>query len=292
MRKITSMVLSLTGITAVCGLLLGGLFEVTGAQVQANQQVEHITATNLIFQEAEVGEELSFGRWAGHGLESGDLGINVSSVPQDGAPLSGLRSWIRRMRRQSLVVGDRIIGLDGSETEGMSVQEVATGLAVANKIVVIPAGEQNYIELTPRPAAGRLLYLVRQEGVSRAKGVAFENRSAGFGGQLTVMIGFDLVDGRVTGITVTNHSETPGFGAKAQTDPSFVVQFRDLPLDTGFAVRQDGGQIDAISGATITSRAVCEAVTNAVTFFQDNDDAIRQLASSGGNASRESGGER
>jgi len=52
-------------------------------------------------------------------------------------------------------------------------------------------------------------------------------------------------------------------GAKAETDPSFVAQFKDLALEEPFKVTQDGGTINAISGATLTSRAVSLAATEA-----------------------------
>ena len=58
-------------------------------------------------------------------------------------------------------------------------------------------------------------------------------------------------------------------GAKAKDDPSFVVQFKDLALDKPFKVTTDGGQISAISGATITSRAVCSATNDAVNIFKE-----------------------
>jgi electron transport complex protein RnfG len=67
---------------------------------------------------------------------------------------------------------------------------------------------------------------------------------------------------------VTTHAETPGMGAKAKTDPSFVEQFRDLTLDDPLKVTSDGGSINAISGATLTSRAVCSAANDAVKIYE------------------------
>lgn len=91
-------------------------------------------------------------------------------------------------------------------------------------------------------------------------GLAVETFSdAGFGGRITLMAGFDS-EGKVTGYRVLAHAETPGLGAKMgdwfQNDQ--VIGSLD-PL----SVKQDGGNVDAITGATITSRAFSEAINKA-----------------------------
>ncbi len=87
----------------------------------------------------------------------------------------------------------------------------------------------------------------------------------GFGGQLTVIVGI-LPDGTLAGVKVTKHSETPGLGAKAQQDPSWSAQFTGKAADGSLAVAKDGGSIDAITGATITSRAVTLGVNTAADY--------------------------
>ena len=100
------------------------------------------------------------------------------------------------------------------------------------------------------------------------KGVAFETAGKGYGGDVGLMVGIDAKDGKLLGVEVTTHNETPGMGAKAKSDPAFVAQFSDQPLKDAYLVNQDGGTINAISGATITSRAVCSASTDAVKIFE------------------------
>jgi electron transport complex protein RnfG len=73
---------------------------------------------------------------------------------------------------------------------------------------------------------------------------------------------------KLMGIGVTTHNETPGLGAKAKTDPKFSGQFKGAAATGSVKVTQDGGAINAISGATITSRAVCDAVTDALTVYE------------------------
>jgi electron transport complex protein RnfG len=100
------------------------------------------------------------------------------------------------------------------------------------------------------------------------RGVAFETSGKGFGGDVGVMVGIDVKDDKLLGVGVTTHSETPGMGARAKTDPSFVSQFKGLPAKQTFKVTADGGTINALSGATITSRAVSAATTEADQIYE------------------------
>ena len=99
-------------------------------------------------------------------------------------------------------------------------------------------------------------------------GVAFETSGKGYGGDVGLMVGINVKDNVLLGVGVTTHAETPGMGAKAKSDPSFVSQFKDLALGESFKVTNDGGSINAISGATITSRAVSSAATDADNMYQ------------------------
>ncbi len=108
----------------------------------------------------------------------------------------------------------------------------------------------------------RNFFVAVYEGEPRA--VALETfGKGGYGGDVGLMVGIDVKEDKVVGAGVTTHAETPGMGAKAETDPSFAAQFKDLSLEKPFKVTQDGGSINAISGATLTSRAVSLAATEA-----------------------------
>ena len=96
-----------------------------------------------------------------------------------------------------------------------------------------------------------------------ADAVAFETYGKGYGGDIGVMIGVNVKDDSIVGVGVTTHSETPGLGARAKTDPGFVAQFKGKPLTETFTVRPDGGQVDVLSGATVTTRGVSAALTEA-----------------------------
>jgi len=100
------------------------------------------------------------------------------------------------------------------------------------------------------------------------RGVAFETAGKGYGGDVGLMVGIDVKNNKLMGVGVTTHAETPGMGAKAKSDPSFTAQFMGLALEQPIAVTMDGGSISAISGATITSRAVSSAATDADKIYQ------------------------
>jgi electron transport complex protein RnfG len=102
-----------------------------------------------------------------------------------------------------------------------------------------------------------------------AKGLAMEGSSSkGYKGDIGLVIAVDVKADKLMGIGVTTHNETPGLGAKAKTDPKFSGQFKGAAATGSVKVTQDGGSINAISGATITSRAVCDAVTDALSVYE------------------------
>lgn len=92
----------------------------------------------------------------------------------------------------------------------------------------------------------------------------------GFGGDLGVMFGF-TPEGDINGYKVLNTSETPGLGAKAaewfQKDGKGCVIGKN-PKSANMTVKKDGGEVDAISGSTITSRAFCDAIALAYSAFE------------------------
>ncbi|MBU1711898.1 MAG: RnfABCDGE type electron transport complex subunit G [Proteobacteria bacterium] len=101
----------------------------------------------------------------------------------------------------------------------------------------------------------------------KAEAVVFESTGKGFGGDFGIMLGVNVTDDKIIGIGVTTHSETPGIGSRAQTDPRFAAQFKGLLLADDFKVKSEGGQVDAISGATVTSKGVAGAVTDAAKIY-------------------------
>ncbi len=99
--------------------------------------------------------------------------------------------------------------------------------------------------------------------------VVMESSASGYGDKMGMVVAINMTDETLRGIAVTTHKETPGLGARAKDDPSFAAQFAGQPITTPFGVTTDGGQISALSGATITSRAVAVGVNNAIESYQE-----------------------
>ena len=100
-------------------------------------------------------------------------------------------------------------------------------------------------------------------------GAAVESTTGGFGGNLKVLVGFDPA-GTILGYTLLEHAETPGLGAKADAwfqkgqKGDIIGKNPSEPL----VVSKDGGQVDAITASTITSRAFLLAVNNAYKAYK------------------------
>lgn len=94
------------------------------------------------------------------------------------------------------------------------------------------------------------------------EGYAVEGRSGeGYGGDIVLMVGFKKDKKTVISYKVLQASETPGLGMKLKT-PEFADQFSGKD-GSALKVKKDGGDIEAITSATITSRAVCKAIADA-----------------------------
>lgn len=100
-------------------------------------------------------------------------------------------------------------------------------------------------------------------------GYAIKVKTKGYGGLIEMIVGISK-EGKVEGIKILSHSETPGLGANAP-NPKFSDQFKGKPITPVLEVMKTGAvkdnQIDAITGATITSKAVTGGVNEAVKFY-------------------------
>lgn len=111
------------------------------------------------------------------------------------------------------------------------------------------------------------LYPARQDGVINSFAIKTFSDN-GFGGRIEMIVGF-LMDGTINNFVVTQSQETPGLGTKIN-DEKFKAQFRGFnPERQKLKVRQDGGEIDAVTAATISSRAAVNAIQKAVDAYHN-----------------------
>ena len=103
----------------------------------------------------------------------------------------------------------------------------------------------------------------------------------GFSGPIRVLLGVEF-DGTVTGVRILQHRETPGLGDKIESSRSdWILQFNGRalgdPVVTGWAIKNDGGDFDQLTGASITPRAVINAVRDTLIYFDAHREEIFAL---------------
>ncbi len=135
-------------------------------------------------------------------------------------------------------------------------------------------------------ANGKRVCVFRGRSGDEITGVAFERtQGGGYSGNITFLVGLtpdgefacnEGGDASWVGVQILQHAETPGLGANMGNEP-WRRQFCGHDLEEGptyWQVRKDGGQVDSLTGATITSRVVAGAIVEAMQFFQEHRDEI------------------
>ena len=125
-----------------------------------------------------------------------------------------------------------------------------------DKDILKVEGDKGEIEVNLAQKKGKLI------------AVAFKVVShKGYGGNIDILMGVDM-QGKITGIEILSMAETPGLGARIE-EPAFKNQFVGRTLkNTRWAVKKDGGDIDQITGATISPRAVTDALHHGLELFE------------------------
>ncbi|MEN8251244.1 MAG: RnfABCDGE type electron transport complex subunit G [Bacteroidota bacterium] len=144
---------------------------------------------------------------------------------------------------------------------------------------VLPAFNNNPVEdlvLVPYAKLEDSIEVYPAYDNSNLKGLAIIGSSEnGFSGLVKLMVGF-REDGSIQNIEVLEQKETPGLGTKMK-DEKFLKQFREVdPLQFDLRDKKDGGQIDGLTGATITTRAFGEAVQMAHEIYQQEGETLLQ----------------
>lgn len=183
-----------------------------------------------------------------------------------------------------IVVLSAITGLSGFILSGL---KVWTTPIIEEQILMNvqgPALKQLFLHGTNDPIADRKsLPKPNSDGQSiivfpsikdgKLLAVAMEAGGKGYGGDVNVLVGYDVTRDSLLGISVTTHKETPGIGSRIQ-EPSFTKQFKGLALEKA-ALKKDGGGIDAISGATFSSIGVADAVKQTSSWYSVLKDSIK-----------------
>ncbi|MEH6564412.1 MAG: electron transport complex subunit RsxG [Halopseudomonas sp.] len=100
----------------------------------------------------------------------------------------------------------------------------------------------------------------------------------GYSGRIDLLVGI-YANGEIAGVRAVNHRETPGLGDKIEVTKSpWVLDFNgkslEMPVPENWAVKKDGGEFDQFTGATITPRAVVQAVYQSLNYFAEHRDSL------------------
>jgi len=156
--------------------------------------------------------------------------------------------------------------------DGIARAELDAKLKSVRKVLPAFDGEPEQRTLTIN-GEEKTFYIGRKEG--RVVGVAASSSALGYGGTLNILVGID-VEGAITRVVLLEHQETPGLGSKAEGE-DFLNQFKGkllVTLSDELKGKKDGGDIDSITAATITSRAVAQAATKASRFFMEHKEEV------------------
>ena len=128
--------------------------------------------------------------------------------------------------------------------------------------------------LTVKSAAGKEVTIYRARRAGKVTGVAFPIEGSGYGGEIRLMMAVDP-EGKILGVRVLAHKETPGLGDKIEVAKSnWITRFTGLslgdPPEAQWKVKKDGGKFDQFSGATITPRGVVKAIREGLAFFAEH----------------------
>jgi electron transport complex protein RnfG len=197
--------------------------------------------------------------------------------------------------RRSMLRNSLVLGLFAIVTVGVvafTQQSTAERIAQAERQAridalaqILPAGsydndllnsqrELQHALLGPRRVAA---WIATREGQPSAV-ILQATAPDGYSGAIQLLIGVHA-DGRLSGVRVIGHRETPGLGdrielAKSRWILGFDGKSLQQPGDSGWAVKKDGGQFDQFAGATITPRAVVKAVHQALQYFDAHRDEL------------------
>ena len=153
----------------------------------------------------------------------------------------------------------------------LTAEPIAAAAAAKNEAAikeVLPANAVNIEEERTVDFEGAsYAYNLAYDELGNTVGCAINVAPVGFGGPIVIKVGFD-VNGCICNTKGLSQAETPGLGAKC-VEPAFSDQFKGWnPAEKDLAVKKDGGDVDAITASTITSRAYADGLLLATKVFQ------------------------
>jgi len=152
-----------------------------------------------------------------------------------------------------------------------------------NRVIPADIYDNNLLAdvITVKDDEGQDLIVYRAMRDGKVTGMAYEIRASGYAGTIKLMLGVGA-DGKVLGVRVLAHKETPGLGDKIdEKKGDWITRFTGLALDhppiEQWKVKKDGGEFDQFTGATITPRGVVNAVRNGLAFYAAHQTQLTEV---------------
>jgi len=169
---------------------------------------------------------------------------------------------------------DRIVANEKALLE-QSLQPALGGLAFDGSV-----SESRIVLEPPHELPGNdpaIIYRVYAEKRPAAALFAVTARD-GFSGPIRILVGVEF-DGKISGVRILQHRETPGLGDKIEPARSnWVFQFDERsigdPVEAQWAIESDGGDFDQLTGASVTPRAIIKAIRDTLLYFDSHRDEI------------------
>lgn len=157
-------------------------------------------------------------------------------------------------------------------------------LASLSQVVPPEHYENDLIEnpIEVKDSTGQIHTVYRGLKDGRVTALAYPIGAPGYAGEISLILGVDAT-GKILGVRVLSHAETPGLGDLIEADKSdWILGFNGLSLkeqpEEQWKVKKDGGLFDSFSGATITPRAVVSAIRTGLNFFRNHRDELLRIA--------------
>jgi electron transport complex protein RnfG len=187
------------------------------------------------------------------------------AAPEMPEPTSALR-MILTLGLAGALAGLLIVLVFDATFETIEAHKAEVVRRAVTGVLKNPARYEMHLLGEPESAGGQQKVYVGFDGEGDATGVAVEAAEAGFQDVIALIYGFDPRTGKLMGMKVLESKETPGLGDKIEKDLVFVGQFDGARPPLSAVKRRTGapGEIDAISGATISSRAVARIINHSL----------------------------
>lgn len=153
-------------------------------------------------------------------------------------------------------------------TKDLIAQRQEDSITAAYREVLPATGKLTHLNVPP---VGQITDIMASTADGSVNGYIYSAEPKGYGGGILLMVGFSHPQGTINGVKIIRQTETPGLGAKC-TQADFLGQFRDKPLTQELRLTKThkAGDIQAITAATITSKAVISGINAARRHYADN----------------------